>query len=75
MSRIARIEAWPANALLEATYVMRSTLVLSILIGLASSLAGLTVSYYADLPPGGTIVLVAAGVYVLALAGSALRGR
>ena len=30
-------------------------------IGLGSVLVGLTVSYYADLPPGGTIVLVAAG--------------
>jgi zinc transport system permease protein len=54
---------------------MRSTLLLSILIGLASSLAGLTIAYYVDLPPGGTIVLVAAGVYVLALAGGMLRGR
>ena len=29
-------------------------------IGLASVLAGITIAYYADLPPGGTIVLVAA---------------
>jgi zinc transport system permease protein len=65
----------PVSAAGRVAWSMRSTLVLSILIGLASSLAGLTISYYADLPPGGTIVLVAAGVYVLALAASALRGR
>jgi zinc transport system permease protein len=38
-------------------------------------LGGLTVSYYADLPPGGTIVLVAAGCFVVATAGGALLGR
>ena len=30
-----------------------------------SAIAGLTVSYYADLPPGGTIVLVAAAAYLV----------
>ena len=54
---------------------MRSTLVLSTAIGLASALSGLTISYYADLPPGGTIVLVAAGAYVVALGVGVVRGR
>jgi ABC-type Mn2+/Zn2+ transport system permease subunit len=31
----------------------------------------LTISYYGDLPPGGTIVLVAAAVYVVARAATA----
>jgi zinc transport system permease protein len=54
---------------------MRSTLVLAMCIGLGSALVGLTVSYYADFPPGGTIVLVAAGTFaVCAIAGS-VRGR
>ena len=44
------------------------------LIGLGSVLAGLTLAYYGDLPPGGTIVLLGAGAFVLAsLAGAALR--
>ena len=44
--------------------------------GLASVLAGLTLAYYGDLPPGGTIVLLAAGASVAALlVGSAVRGR
>ena len=72
---VAALMVLPVSAAGRIAWSMRSTLVLSILIGLASSLAGLTISYYADLPPGGTIVLVAAGVYVLALAASALRGR
>jgi len=59
----------------RVAWSMRSTLVLSTAIGVASALAGLTISYYADLPPGGTIVLTAAGVYLVALGVSAVRGR
>ncbi|HVR13244.1 MAG TPA: metal ABC transporter permease, partial [Gaiellaceae bacterium] len=65
----------PVSAAGRIAWSMRSTIVLSTLIGLASSLCGLTISYYADLPPGGTIVLVAAAVYVAALAASTIRGR
>jgi zinc transport system permease protein len=54
---------------------MRSTLVLSMGIGLGSALAGLSISYYADLPPGGTIVLVAAGVFGAAAFTEVARGR
>jgi ABC-type Mn2+/Zn2+ transport system permease subunit len=43
-------------------------------IGVGSVLAGLTIAYYADLPPGGTIVLVAAGTF-LACAGVGAFGR
>jgi ABC-type Mn2+/Zn2+ transport system permease subunit len=44
-------------------------------IGLASSIVGLTISYYADIPPGGTIVLVAAGAYVICSIAGSVRGR
>jgi zinc transport system permease protein len=44
-------------------------------IGLASVLAGLTISYYADLAPGGAIVLLAAGVTVASMAGASLTRR
>jgi zinc transport system permease protein len=54
---------------------MRSTLVLAMAIGLGASLAGLTVSYYADLPPGGTIVLVAAGAFAFCSIAGSVRGR
>jgi zinc transport system permease protein len=53
---------------------MRSTLLLSVALGLASALCGLTRSYYADLPPGGTIVLTAAVAYLVALGIGVARG-
>ena len=61
---VAALMVLPVSAAGRVAWSMRSTLVLSMAIGLASALAGLTISYYADLPPGGTIVLVAAGVYL-----------
>ena len=72
---VAALMVLPVSAAGRLAWSMRSTLVLSMAIGLGSALAGLTVSYYADLPPGGTIVLVAATVYLGALALSGARGR
>jgi ABC-type Mn2+/Zn2+ transport system permease subunit len=43
--------------------------------GLVSVLVGLTVSYYGNLPPGGTIVLTAAGLFLLAALTDAARAR
>jgi zinc transport system permease protein len=72
---VAALMVLPVSAAGRLAWSMRSTLVLSMAIGLGSALAGLTVSYYTDQPPGGTIVLVAATVYLGALALSAARGR
>ena len=72
---VAALMVLPVSAAGRLAWSMRSTLVLSMAIGFGSALAGLTVSYYADLPPGGTIVLVAATVYLSTLALSAARGR
>ncbi len=72
---VAALMVLPVSAAGRLAWSMRSTLMLSMAIGLASVLAGLTVSYYADLPPGGTVVLVAAAVYLGALALGAARGR
>jgi zinc transport system permease protein len=72
---VAALMVLPVSAAGRIAWSMRSTLVLAMVIGLASALVGLTISYYADFPPGGTIVLVAAIVYLVALATSALRGR
>src|SRR5918992_204956 len=52
---------------------LRSTLLLSTALGLASVLGGLTIAYYADMPPGGTIVLLAAASFALAAAVESLR--
>ena len=43
--------------------------------GLGSVHRGLPLAYYADLPPGGTIVLVAAGAFAVCAAGSAVVHR
>jgi ABC-type Mn2+/Zn2+ transport system permease subunit len=48
---------------------------LSILVGLSSVLAGLTISYYGNLPPGGTIVLTATGFFLAAATIEGLRAR
>jgi zinc transport system permease protein len=54
---------------------MRSELSLAMLVGLGSVLGGLTVAYYANMPPGGTIVLLAAGAFLLASGVEAVRSR
>ena len=72
---VAALMVLPVSAASRVAWSMGSTFVLSLGVGLASALAGLTISYYADLPPGGTIVLVAAGAFGLAAGASALRGR
>jgi zinc transport system permease protein len=70
---IAALMVLPVIAASRIAWSMRSTLLLAMAIGLASALSGLTVAYYADLPPGGTIVLVAAGAFVAAGLAGALR--
>ena len=72
---VAALMVLPVSAASRVAWSMRSTLLLAMAVGLGSALVGLTVSYYADLPPGGTIVLVAAGSFGVAVAAAALRGR
>ena len=72
---IAALMALPVLAAQRVAWSLRSTLGLAMGFGLVSVLAGLTLSYYGDLPPGGTIVLLAAGGSVAALlVGSVARG-
>jgi zinc transport system permease protein len=63
---IAALMVLPVVAAQRIAWSLRSTIALSIAFGLASVLAGLTISYYGDLPPGGTIVLTATGFFLLA---------
>jgi zinc transport system permease protein len=72
---VAALMVLPVSAASRVAWSMRSTFLLSLAIGLGSALAGLTIAYYADLPPGGTIVLVASGAFLVALAASLRRGR
>jgi len=72
---IAALMVLPVIAANRVAWSLASTLGLAMAIGLASALAGLTIAYYADLPPGGTIVLVAAGAFLVCSAGSAVLRR
>jgi zinc transport system permease protein len=72
---VAALMVLPVSAAGRVAWSMGSTFLLSLAIGLGSALAGITLAYYADLPPGGTIVLVAAAVFVAALALGAVRPR
>ncbi len=71
---IAALMVLPVIAAQRIAWSLRSTLGLAMLIGLGSVLAGLTLAYYGDLPPGGTIVLLGAAAFVGAsLTGALLR--
>jgi zinc transport system permease protein len=70
---IAALMVLPVIAASRVAWSMRSNLLLAMAIGLGSALAGLTIAYQADLPPGGTIVLVAAACFLLTSLVEALR--
>jgi zinc transport system permease protein len=72
---IAALMVLPVIAAQRVAWSLRSTMGLSILIGLSSVLAGLSISYYANLPPGGTIVLTATGFFLVAASFEAVRAR
>ncbi|MGL6280529.1 MAG: metal ABC transporter permease [Gaiella sp.] len=71
---IAALMVLPVIAAQRIAWSLRSTLLLAMALGLGAVLVGLTLSYYADLPPGGTTVLVAAAAALVATAAGHLRG-
>jgi zinc transport system permease protein len=72
---VAALMVLPVSAASRIAWSMRSTLGVSMVIGLACVLAGLTAAYYADLPPGGTIVLFAACAFLVTSAAAVVRPR
>ncbi len=73
---IAALMVLPVVAASRIAWSVGSTILLSMAIGVAAVFVGLTVSYYADLAPGGAIVLFAALSFVVASgAGAVLRRR
>ncbi|EEG76693.1 metal ABC transporter permease [Dethiobacter alkaliphilus] len=56
----------PVAAGLQVGKSFRATILYSYLFALTSVLLGLVVAYYADLAPGGSIVLIAVGLFVAA---------
>ncbi len=72
---IAALMVLPVIAAGRVAWSMRSAVVLAMAIGLTSVFAGLTLAWYADLAPGGAIVLMAAAAFVVTSVIEALRGR
>jgi zinc transport system permease protein len=72
---IAALMVLPVIAATRVAWSIRSTISLAMAMGVGSVFVGLTLSYYADLAPGGAIVLVAAGFFVVSAVASAVRGR
>jgi zinc transport system permease protein len=71
---VAALMVLPVSTATRVAGSMRAAFLFSLAIGLSSVLMGLSISYYADLPPGGTIVLVAAGAFGLVLSAQLLSG-
>jgi zinc transport system permease protein len=72
---VAALMVLPVIAAGRIARSMLQTLGLAVAIGLGSVLGGLTLSYYGDLAPGGTIVLIAAACFVAASVGGIATGR
>jgi zinc transport system permease protein len=70
---IAALMVLPVIAASRVAWSIRSTIFLAMAIGVASVFAGLTVSYYGDLAPGGAIVLLAASAFVATSAFKVVR--
>jgi zinc transport system permease protein len=73
---VSAIMIVPVAAAQQLTRSFRGTAVLAVVLGLLASLAGLVTSFYVEVPPGPTIVLVAlASFAVLAVAAVPIRRR
>lgn len=70
---VAALMVLPVTAAGRVAWSLRSTLGFAMAIGVGSVVVGLTVAYYADLAPGGTIVLAAAGAYGMCVVTGAAR--
>jgi manganese/iron transport system permease protein/iron/zinc/copper transport system permease protein len=75
VTMIAAILVVPAVTARLLTDSFPRMLVLATGLGVLSGLVGMLLSYYFDVASGSTVVLTAASVFLLALAGSSLRRR
>lgn len=71
---IGALMVLPVLAAGMLAWSLRSTAIIACGLGALASVVGLTVAYYADLAPGGTIVLTAAAGYALAMGFRLVRG-
>jgi zinc transport system permease protein len=72
---IAALMVLPVMSASRIASSLRGAMIGAMAIGLASVLAGLTLSYYLDLAPGGAIVLFAAALFCAVSVGEWLRAE
>ena len=73
---VSAIMIVPVAAAQQATRSFRATAALAIALGLVASVSGLVGSFYVEVPPGPTIVLLALALFaVLAVVAVPLRRR
>lgn len=72
---VSAIMIVPVAAAQQVAPSFRSTMALASLIGLVCALGGLLVSFYADVPPGPTIVIGALCAFILLAVGGAVARR
>jgi zinc transport system permease protein len=63
----------PVAAVQQLSTSFRQTLYGSCLLGAVASVSGLVVSYYLDVPPGGSIVMLSLAAFLVAAVASSLR--
>jgi zinc transport system permease protein len=73
---VSAIMIIPVAAAQQITNSFKSTMFLASFLGLISSLAGLLISFFVDVPPGPTIVMVSLGIFaIMAIAAAPLKRR
>lgn len=72
---VSAIMIVPVAAAGQLTRSFAGTALVGVGVGVAASVTGLVLSFYADLPPGPSIVLLALGAFVIAAAFGGIRGR
>ncbi|TCP55907.1 zinc transport system permease protein [Tumebacillus sp. BK434] len=65
---VSSLMVLPAAIALRLSKGFTLAVVLAVVIGLVGVMSGLTLSFYQDIPPGGTIVLVLIGILIAVLA-------
>ncbi len=65
----------PVMVSLRLVTGVRAAMVVAIVLGVAGSLVGLTIAFYADVAAGGSVVLTLVGFLILAFAGTTVRDR
>lgn len=73
---VSAIMIIPVAAAQQVTRSFKSTMILSSILGLTASMAGLLVSFFVDIPPGPTIVMIALALFAfMALAATPFKRK